>query len=156
VVDCSYKVVLGGIAVLMGEYKHVIDSKGRLIIPAKFRDQLGTPFVITRGLDGCLFGYPQTEWQSLEAKLKTLPLTKRDARAFVRFLYSAATECVLDKQGRVNIPPVLRKHADLTKDCVIIGVSNRFEIWSADRWQSYSGDTAANFDEIAEDLEIDF
>ena len=98
---------------LMGEYNHVIDSKGRLIIPAKFRGQLGTTFVITRGLDGCLFGYPQTEWQVLEEKLKTLPLTKRDARAFVRFLYSAATECELDKQGRVNVPTVLRQHAAL-------------------------------------------
>lgn len=140
----------------MGEYNHVIDTKGRLIIPAKFRDQLGATFVITRGLDGCLFGYPQTEWQNLETKLKTLPLTKRDARAFVRFLYSAATECELDKQGRVNIPTVLRKYAQLTKDCVIIGVSNRFEIWSRERWDDYSADTADNFDEIAEDLEIDF
>ncbi|MGM9892194.1 division/cell wall cluster transcriptional repressor MraZ [Limosilactobacillus sp.] len=141
---------------LMGEYNHVIDSKGRLIIPAKFRGQLGTTFVITRGMDGCLFGYPQTEWQALEEKLKALPLTKRDARAFVRFLYSAATECELDKQGRVNVPPVLRQHAALKKDCVIIGVSNRFEIWSAERWRDYSADTADNFDAIAEDLQIDF
>lgn len=140
----------------MGEYNHVIDSKGRLIIPAKFRGQLGETFVITRGLDGCLFGYPQEEWRALEEKLKGLPLTKRDARAFVRFLYSAATECELDKQGRVNIPPVLRKHADLKKGCVIIGVSNRFEIWSEERWSNYATDTADNFDEIAEDLEIDF
>ncbi|MDO4903340.1 MAG: division/cell wall cluster transcriptional repressor MraZ [Limosilactobacillus sp.] len=141
---------------LMGEYNHVIDAKGRLIIPAKFRGQLGEKFVITRGLDGCLFGYPQEEWRVLEEKLSSLPLTKRDARAFVRFLYSAATECELDKQGRVNIPAVLRNHASLTKDCVIIGVSNRFEIWSADRWSSYSNDTSDNFDEIAEDLQIDF
>lgn len=146
----------GELAVLMGEYNHVIDSKGRLIIPAKFRDQLGEKFVITRGLDGCLFGYPQEEWCVLEGKLKALPLTKRDARAFVRFLYSAATECELDKQGRVNIPPLLRQHANLKKDCVIIGVSNRFEIWSAQRWSNYATDTADNFDEIAEDLQIDF
>lgn len=155
-VDYSYEVVKGGVSMLMGEYKHVIDSKGRLIIPAKFRGQLGETFVITRGLDSCLFGYPQNEWQTLEEKLKTLPLTKRDARAFVRFLYSAATECELDKQGRVNIPPVLRQHASLKKDCVIIGVSNRFEIWSGERWSDYSADTADNFDEIAEDLQIDF
>ena len=140
---------------LMGEYKHVIDSKGRLIIPAKFRGQLGETFVITRGLDGCLFGYPQNEWQTLEEKLKTLPLTKRDARAFVRFLYSAATECELDKQGRVNIPPVLRQHASLKKDCVIIGVSNRFEIWSEERWNSFTDEAEENFDEIAENM-IDF
>ena len=155
-VDYSYKVVKGGLVVLMGEYNHVIDAKGRLIIPAKFRDQLGASFVITRGLDGCLFGYPQAEWQRLEAKLAALPLTKRDARAFVRFLYSAATECELDRQGRVNIPAILRQHASLQKDCVIIGVSNRFEIWSADRWNDYSATTVDNFDEIAEDLQIDF
>ena len=96
---------------LMGEFTHTIDSKGRLIIPAKFREQLGAHFIVTRGLDGCLFGYPLNEWAILEQKLKALPLTKRDARAFVRFLYSAATDCEIDKQGRINIPITLRTHA---------------------------------------------
>lgn len=141
---------------LMGEFTHTIDSKGRLIIPAKFREQLGAHFIVTRGLDGCLFGYPVNEWAILEQKLKALPLTKRDARAFVRFLYSAATDCEIDKQGRINIPITLRTHASLEKKCVIVGVSNRLEIWSAERWNKFTSETADNFDEIAEDLNIDF
>ena len=140
----------------MGEYQHTLDTKQRLIIPAKFRDQLGSQFVVTRGLDGCLFGYPMSEWQLLEQKLKALPLTKHDARAFVRFLYSAATVCTLDKQGRINIPDPLVKYADLSKKCMVVGVSNRLEIWDSDRWDAYNADTADNFDEIAEDLNIDF
>ena len=104
----------------MGEFTHTIDSKGRLIIPAKFREQLGAHFIVTRGLDGCLFGYPLNEWAILEQKLKALPLTKRDARAFVRFLYSAATDCEIDKQGRINIPITLRTHASLEKKCLIV------------------------------------
>lgn len=140
----------------MGEYQHTLDTKQRLIIPAKFRDQLGSQFVVTRGLDGCLFGYPMSEWQLLEQKLKALPLTKRDARAFVRFLYSAATVCTLDKQGRINLPSPLCQYAHLSKKCMVIGVSNRLEIWDRDRWDDYNADTADNFDEIAEDLNIDF
>ena len=132
---------------LMGEFTHTIDSKGRLIIPAKFREQLGAHFIVTRGLDGCLFGYPLNEWAILEQKLKALPLTKRDARA---------TDCEIDKQGRINIPITLRTHASLEKKCVIVGVSNRLEIWSAERWNKFTSETADNFDEIAEDLNIDF
>lgn len=141
----------------MGEYRHTVDSKGRLIIPAKFRDELGPQFVITRGMDGCLFGYPLTEWNNLEEKLRQLPLTKKNARAFVRFFYSAATECEFDKQGRINIPKTLRTHAALNKKCVVVGVSNRFEIWSEERWDEFSDDVEENFDEIAEDMmDIDF
>lgn len=139
----------------MGEFQHSIDSKGRLIIPVKFRDQLGSKFVITRGLDGCLFGYPMDEWRVLEEKLKKLPLNKRDARSFVRFFYSAATESELDKQGRINVPKTLRSHAGLEKKCVIVGVSNRFEIWSEERWNSFTDEAEENFDEIAENM-IDF
>ncbi|KRM07659.1 cell division protein MraZ [Liquorilactobacillus ghanensis DSM 18630] len=139
----------------MGEYHHTIDSKGRLIIPAKFREQLAKQFVLTRGMDGCLFGYPANEWQLLEKKLQQLPLTKRDARAFVRFFYSAATECEFDRQGRIVVPKSLRQHAELTKKCVVVGVSNRFEIWSEDRWQEFSEKAEENFDEIAENM-IDF
>ncbi|MDK1726163.1 division/cell wall cluster transcriptional repressor MraZ [Dellaglioa algida] len=139
----------------MGEFKHTLDTKGRLIIPAKFREELGDKFVITRGMDGCLFGYTQTEWALLEDNLKTLPLTKKDSRAFVRFLYSAATECEFDKQGRINIPVSLREHADLEKKCVLVGVSNRFEVWSEDRWNSFTESASENFDEIAENM-VDF
>lgn len=141
---------------LMGQFQHTLDTKGRLIIPAKFRDQLGNKFIITWGLDGCLFGYPLGEWALLEQKLKALPLTKRDARAFVRLMYSSATECELDRQGRINIPQVLRNYAHLTKKCMVIGVANRFEIWDEDRWTSYSQVTADDFDKIAEELNIDF
>lgn len=140
---------------LMGEFSHTIDAKGRLIIPAKFREQLGGRVVITRGMDGCLFGYPLTEWQHLEKQMRQLSLTKKNARAFVRFMYSAATECEFDKQGRVNIPATLREHADLSKKCVIVGVSERFEIWDEERWEKYTKATESNVDSIAEDLDFD-
>lgn len=139
----------------MGEFRHSIDQKGRLIVPAKFRGDLGHKFVVTRGMDGCLFGYPQPEWQALEKKLRQLPLTKRDARAFVRFFYSAATECTLDKQGRINLPQPLIKHANLVKACVLIGVSSRIEIWDEKRWEASSAEIAENFDSIAENM-LDF
>lgn len=140
----------------MGEYTHSIDSKGRLIIPAKFREQLGTHFIVTRGLDGCLFGYPLDEWEELQEKLRALPLTKRDARAFVRFLYSAATDCEFDKQGRINLPATLCQYANLQKKCVVVGVANRLEIWSAEKWDQFTDTTEDDFDQIAEDLNIDF
>ncbi|GMA47628.1 division/cell wall cluster transcriptional repressor MraZ [Tetragenococcus muriaticus] len=140
---------------LMGEFQHSIDTKGRLIIPSKLREQLGETFVVTRGLDGCLFGYPLTEWEKLEEKLDQMPLAKKDARSFVRFFYSAATECEIDKQGRINIPTTLRKHASLEKRCVIIGVSTRIEIWDEQRWNDFSEKTEENFDDIAESM-IDF
>lgn len=139
----------------MGEYQHSIDDKGRMIIPAKFRDSLGEKFVITRGLDQCLFAYPQDEWSVIEQKLKSLPFTKKDARAFTRFFFSGATECELDKQGRVNIAPNLRQYAELTKDCVVIGVSNRVEIWSKDIWEDYFAQSEESFSEIAEKI-VDF
>ncbi|MDQ0164598.1 MraZ protein [Bacillus horti] len=139
----------------MGEYQHTIDDKGRMIIPAKFRDELGEHFVITRGLDNCLFVYPQNEWKMIEQKLKTLPFTRSDARAFTRFFFSGAIECELDKQGRVNIAANLRQYAVLQKDCVVIGVSNRVEIWSKEKWEEYFSDSEASFNEIAEKI-VDF
>lgn len=139
----------------MGEYHHTIDEKGRMIIPAKFREELGSTFVITRGLDHCLFVYPQNEWKQLEQKLKTLPFTKKDARAFTRFFFSGATECELDKQGRVNIASPLRQYSHLEKECVVIGVSNRVEIWSKDTWETYFAESEDSFSEIAEGI-VDF
>ena len=139
----------------MGEYQHTIDDKGRLIIPAKLREGLGLSFVITRGLDQCLFVYPMDEWKALEEKLKSLPFTKADARAFTRFFFSGATECEWDKQGRVTIPANLREHAHLAKECVVIGVSNRVEIWSKDFWDGYFTESEGSFNEIAEKL-VDF
>jgi len=141
--------------VFMGEYHHSIDEKGRVIIPAKFREALGDRFVMTRGLDNCLFVYPLQEWAVMEQKLKSLPLMKADARAFTRFFLSGATECELDKQGRVNIPANLREHARLDSQAVVIGVSNRVEVWSKELWESYSQISEQSFNEIAEKL-VDF
>lgn len=139
----------------MGEYQHNIDDKGRLIIPSKFREDLGSSFVLTRGLDQCVFGYPLDEWKQIEQKLKALPFTKKDARAFTRFFFSGASICQLDKQGRVTITQQLRDYAKLEKDCAIIGVSNRIEIWSKPVWDSYYEESEASFGEIAESL-LDF
>ncbi|WP_146552781.1 division/cell wall cluster transcriptional repressor MraZ [Rummeliibacillus sp. SL167] len=139
----------------MGEYQHNIDAKGRLIIPAKFREHFQEGFVITRGLDQCLFGYPMEEWRKLEEKLKKLPVTKKDARAFTRFFFSGATEVEFDKQGRINIPMGLLSYAQLDKECVILGVSNRIEIWAQQSWQAYFTTSEDSFNEIAENM-IDF
>lgn len=140
-------------AMFMGEYHHNLDSKGRLIIPAKFRDQIGDEIIFTRGMEGCIFGYPQAEWQKIEAKLAKLPLTQRSARKFTRLFYSGAMETEFDKQGRVNLTSTLKEHADLIKECVIVGVSNRIEIWSEDRWQKFADEADDNYDDIAEDLD---
>lgn len=139
----------------MGEYEHNIDAKGRIIVPAKLRDELGQSFVVTRGLDQCLFIYPQKEWEVLEAKLKELPLTKKNARKFTRFFLSGASELEIDKQGRISLPQPLRTYASLTKECTIIGVSNRVEIWDRALWQSYMKESEESFADIAENL-MDF
>lgn len=139
----------------MGEYQHTIDPKGRLIIPAKFRDELGETFVVTKGLDYCLFVYPMSEWNILEEKLKALPFTKADARAFVRFFFSGASECELDKQGRILLPANLREYARVEKEVVIIGVSNRVEIWAKNQWIDYSQKAEKEYDKIAEKI-VDF
>ncbi|OAB33914.1 division/cell wall cluster transcriptional repressor MraZ [Paenibacillus glacialis] len=139
----------------MGEYQHSIDDKGRMIIPVKFRELLGTSFIVTRGLDHCLFAYPREEWALLEQKLKSLPLMKSDARAFTRFFFSGATECEWDKQGRVNLPGNLREYAKLDKECVVLGVSNRMEIWSKPIWNEYYNQSEEAFNDIAEKL-VDF
>ncbi|MFC4712538.1 division/cell wall cluster transcriptional repressor MraZ [Planococcus dechangensis] len=141
----------------MGEFQHNVDAKGRLIVPAKYRDLLGEQFVITRGLDQCLFGYPMNEWNKIEEKLKEMPVTKKDARAFTRFFFSGAQEVELDKQGRVNIPGPLLNYAKIDKECVILGVSNRFEIWAKDAWEAYFEESEESFNEIAENLtDFDF
>lgn len=141
----------------MGEYHHNLDNKGRLIIPAKFRNQIGKLIVFTRGMEGCIFGYPISEWQKIEAKLAQLPLTKKNARNFMRIFYSGAMETEFDKQGRVNFSITLKKYAGLKQECIIIGVSNRIEIWSAERWQKFSEQASEDYDDIAENLDdIDF
>ena len=117
----------------MGEYNHTIDAKGRLIIPAKFRETLGEEFILTRGLDGCLSIYPMDEWKSFEEKLKALPLTDKNARAFLRFFVAGATSCELDRQGRILVPSTLREFAGLEKEVVLTGSLTRIEIWSKEK-----------------------
>ncbi|PGS48575.1 division/cell wall cluster transcriptional repressor MraZ [Bacillus sp. AFS041924] len=136
----------------IGEYQHNIDVKGRLIIPSKFRDKLGENFIVTRGLDQCLFGYSLAEWSLIEDKLRTLPLTKKDARAFTRFFFSGAMECEMDKMGRINITPNLRNYAKLEKECVVVGVTNRIEIWDLSTWNTYMNESEESFGELAENL----
>lgn len=139
----------------MGEYKHNLDTKGRIIVPSKFRELLDEQFVITRGLDRCLFAYTQDEWNRIEEKLKQLPLTKKDARKFTRLFFSGATIAEVDKQGRINIPQNLREYAGLSKECTVIGVSSRIEIWDSSTWEDFYTESEENFEDIAEDL-IDF
>lgn len=124
----------------IGEYQHSLDEKGRVIVPSKYRDQLGESFVLTKGLDGCLFIYTLPEWSTFEQKLKNLPLTNTNARKFVRFFLSGAVECVTDKQGRILIPSSLRVYSDIEKDIVFIGMSNRIEVWSLDKWNAYNNE----------------
>ena len=133
----------------IGEYQHTIDNKGRISVPAKFREELGEHFIITKGLDNCLFIYSMEEWKILENKLKTLPLTNKDARAFVRFFFAGASECDLDNQGRIRIPNNLREHASLEKETVMIGVATRIEVWSQEQWEKYNDDANLGYDEIA-------
>lgn len=136
----------------MGEYHHNIDEKGRLIIPAKFREEIGNSFVVTKGLDGCLFVYSLVEWEKIVNRLKKLPFTKKDARIFSRFFLSSATVCEFDRQGRVNLMNSLTLYAGLKKECAIIGVNDRLEIWSLDRLDSLMNENYEKLDEISENL----
>lgn len=135
----------------MGEYHHTIDDKGRLTIPSKIRYELGEEFIITRGLDGCLFIYTKETWNNIIKKYETLPNVK-NARNFMRFFLSGAEANEFDKQGRVNIPSPLIKYAGINKDCVIIGVGNRVEVWSAEKWDSFITENEDSFSEIADSL----
>ena len=137
---------------LIGEYHHNIDEKGRLIIPSKFRDEIGSEFIVTRGLDGCLFIYSMKEWEKIISKLQTLPFTKKDARTFNRFFLSSATVCEFDRQGRINIPSVLINYANIQKECTIIGVNDRLEVWSSDKFDALIEENTAAIDEVAENL----
>lgn len=136
---------------LIGEYQHALDSKNRMIVPSKLREDLGNKFVITKGLDGCLYIYPLEEWKKLEEKLKTLPLTNKDARAFVRFFFAGACEIEMDKQGRGLIPQNLKEYAGIEKEIVSIGVLTRVEIWSKEKWIDYN-DSNVDYESIAEKM----
>ncbi len=137
----------------IGEYNHTIDAKGRLIIPAKLRDELGDHFVVTKGLDGCLSIYAMNEWKALEAKIHALPLTNPSARKFSRFILAGAAECELDKMGRILLPQVLRQAAELNKEVVLVGVGSRIEIWDKDKWTAASSYDEEDMSEVAQNLE---
>lgn len=141
-----------GMNMFIGEFHHTIDDKGRIIIPSKFREKLGNQFIITRGIDNCLFVYSYDDWMNITNKLNSLPFTKRDARVFNRFFLSGATDVELDKQGRVNISSPLISYANLTKDCVIIGTGDRLEIWAKESWDNFFNSTKDNMSDIAENL----
>ena len=131
----------------MGEYNHTIDAKGRLIIPAKFREVLGDEFVVTKGMDGCLFVFDNSEWQAFAEKLRSLPMIDKEVRQFTRFFLAGAASVEVDKQGRILLPSVLRDFAGIIKDTVLIGVGSRIEIWSKDRWEGTV--TYQDMDEIS-------
>ena len=134
----------------MGEYNHTVDTKGRLIVPSKFREQLGDEFVVTKGLDGCLFVYSKSEWENIEEKFRNVPPTTKDARKFARFFFAGAASCEVDKQGRILLPVVLREYAGIEKDVVSVGVFNRVEVWDKDKWQE--SNSYDDMDEIAEHM----
>ena len=140
----------GEIQMLIGEYEHTLDAKGRISMPAKLRKDMGDVFIVTKGLDGCLFAFSQTEWLNFEGNLKSLPLSDKNARNFVRFFLAGATECELDKQGRFLIPNNLRATAKLEKEAVIIGIGTRIEIWNKNIWNEKNNEISA--DEIAENM----
>lgn len=139
----------------MGQYNHSIDAKGRVIIPAKFREKLGDLFIITKGLDNCLYGYPYQEWKIFEEKLAALPMNNPDTRKFSHFFFAGAAECELDKQGRVLLPSVLREFAglDKDKDVVLIGVGNKIEIWNKDKWDTFLKEYDDDMNTVAENME---
>ena len=137
---------------LMGEYHHNIDEKGRIIIPSKFRDELVSEFVVTKGLEGCLFVYPKNEWGNIVNSLKQIPFTKKDARNFSRVFMASASMLDFDKQGRINVPRPLVEYAKLDKECVIIGVNDRLEIWNKSLFESYINENEENLSDIADNL----
>lgn len=143
----------GQFFMFMGEYNHTIDAKGRLIVPAKFREALGDEFVVTQGFDGCLFAYDNEEWQKFEEKIKQLPLTNKNARQFARFFLAGAASCEVDKQGRILLPSNLREFANLSKDVVLVGVASHIEIWDKLAYDEAMNSDAIDMDEIAANME---
>lgn len=135
----------------MSEYNHTVDAKGRLIIPSKFREILGEEFVVSKGMDGCLFVYANEDWEAFEQKLTSLPLINKEARQFARFFLAGAAQVEVDKQGRILLPANLREFAELEKDVVLVGVGSRIEIWSKGKWESLSADD--NMDDITKAME---
>lgn len=139
----------GSETMLLGEFNHTLDEKSRLTVPSKFRDDLGSTFIVTKGFDTCLSVFSIAEWQNFETKLKSLPLSNENARKFVRYFTAGATECQIDKQGRILIPQNLKEHAGLKKDIVFTGVSTRAEIWDKEKWEKYTSVDNIDLNDIA-------
>lgn len=137
---------------LIGEYHHNLDDKNRLIIPAKFREEIGNKFIVTKGLDGCLYVYSQDAWNNIILNLKKLSFTKKDARTFIRFFLSSATVCEFDKQGRISLVNTLIDYANIKKECTIIGVDDRLEIWALEEFNKFIEENIDTIDSIAENL----
>jgi len=129
-----------------------LDAKGRIIVPSRFREELGERFITTKGLDNCLFLYPMDEWKTIEEKLRTLPFTRADVRSFARFFFSGAAELEIDKQGRILLPPNLRDYAGIERELFVIGVGSRVEIWSSEKWAEYNRTAESSYEAIAENL----
>ena len=136
----------------IGEFHHNLDDKGRIAIPSKYRELLGNNFVITRGIEHCIYVYPESTFNHIVTKLESLPFTKKDARAFMRFFMSGATAVELDKQGRVNIPSPLSSYANLSKKCVIVGTGDRLEIWDEEAFNEFMSSCNDEMSDIAENL----
>ena len=136
----------------MGEYHHNLDEKSRLVIPSLFRKELGNKFVITRGIEKCLYVYSNSEWQKIVDKLQELPFTKKDARTFIRAFFSGASYCEIDKSGRIVLTSNIKDYANIKKDCVIIGANNRVEIWDKELWNEEISSKAEELSDIAENL----
>jgi MraZ protein len=137
---------------LLGEFRHNLDIKGRMAIPAKFRDKLEAGAIITRGIDNCLFVFANNEWEILAKKLVALPLAQANSRAFARLMLAGATDVELDNQGRILIPDYLRKYAGLSKSVIVAGLYNRIEVWDEAAWTTYKVKTESSSEEIAEQL----
>ena len=152
IVDSGRKWQKVGNNMFIGEYQHTIDDKNRIVVPTKYRSLLGEKFIITRGLEKCLYIMPLKEWEVIMNKLKTLPFTKKDARTFSRYFLSGASTCEFDKSGRISITSPLALYAGLEHDCVFIGVNDRIELWSKEKFDQFMDENIEEMENIAEHL----
>lgn len=151
-VENSPKLLLGDAKLLIGEYSHSLDPKGRVFMPAKFREELGEKFIVSRGIGKCLFVFEQNVWMEFAQKLKSIPITDQKAQVFLRMLFASACECEPDKQGRILLPARLRDYAGFTKEVVAIGVMSRVELWAAESWKEYNEQSSEDYESTLEKL----
>ena len=155
VVNCGGKwreVVVGGVPVFLGQYRHSVDNKGRLIIPNEFRKDLSNTLYVTKGIENCVFVFSETAWQVLAGKVASLPMTKKAGREFARIFLANASEETIDAQGRITIPRHLREYAEIDKKVVTVGVGERMEIWSESVWDQYASEVEGKYEDITEEI----